>query len=161
MKKVTLITDGGCIGNPGPGGWAAILRSDARKREMYGCSPHTTNNRMELTAAIQGLRALKESCEVEIVTECSCPVGVDCKHAVALALAWLARRRPVMPAQPLAPFSAPASGGPAVVPPSASPWARWAASDAPAPVAREDADVLPEALTFDIADIEAHLPRLE
>ena len=69
MKKVQLITDGACIGNPGPGGWAAILRFGTVKREMFGSAPQTTNNRMELTAAIEGLRALKEPCDVEIVTD--------------------------------------------------------------------------------------------
>jgi ribonuclease HI len=69
MKKVKLITDGSCLGNPGPGGWACILRYNGHKREMYGYAPHTTNNRMELTAAIEGLRALKERCTVEIVTD--------------------------------------------------------------------------------------------
>ena len=69
MKKIKLITDGSCLGNPGPGGWASILRFNKHKREMYGYAPHTTNNRMELTAAIEGLRALKEPCEVEIVTD--------------------------------------------------------------------------------------------
>jgi ribonuclease HI len=69
MKKVKLITDGSCLGNPGPGGWACILRYNAHKREMCGYAPHTTNNRMELTAAIEGLRALKERCAVEIVTD--------------------------------------------------------------------------------------------
>jgi ribonuclease HI len=69
MKKVQLITDGGCIGNPGPGGWAAILRHDGNKKEIYGCEPNTTNNRMELRAAIEGLRTLKEECEVEVVTD--------------------------------------------------------------------------------------------
>jgi len=69
VKKVKLITDGACKGNPGPGGWAAILRYNEHKRELFGCSPHTTNNRMELTAAIEGLKALKEPCEVEIVTD--------------------------------------------------------------------------------------------
>jgi ribonuclease HI len=69
VKKVQLITDGACLGNPGPGGWAALLRHEARTREIFGCEPLTTNNRMELTAAIQGLRAIKESCEVEVVTD--------------------------------------------------------------------------------------------
>jgi ribonuclease HI len=69
MKKVRLITDGSCLGNPGPGGWACILRYGEHKREMYGCAPQTTNNRMELTAAIEGLRTLKERCQVEIVTD--------------------------------------------------------------------------------------------
>ena len=69
MKRVQLITDGACIGNPGPGGWACILRSGEKKKEMYGSEPHTTNNRMEITAAIEGLRALREPCEVEVVTD--------------------------------------------------------------------------------------------
>jgi ribonuclease HI len=69
MKNVRLITDGSCLGNPGPGGWACILRYNNHKRELYGYAPHTTNNRMELTAAIEGLRTLKERCSVEIVTD--------------------------------------------------------------------------------------------
>ncbi len=69
MKNVQLITDGSCLGNPGPGGWAAILRHGAHKKELHGYSPQTTNNRMELTAAIEGLRALKSQCEVEVVTD--------------------------------------------------------------------------------------------
>jgi len=69
MKKVLLITDGACKGNPGPGGWASILRCGNVKRELFGFDPHTTNNRMELMAPIQGLLALKESCEVEITTD--------------------------------------------------------------------------------------------
>ena len=69
MKKVQAITDGSCLGNPGPGGWACILRYGAHHKEMWGSEPHTTNNRMELRAAIEGLRALKEGCEVEVVTD--------------------------------------------------------------------------------------------
>lgn len=69
MKRVKLITDGACKGNPGPGGWACILRYNQHKRELYGCAARTTNNRMELTAAIEGLKALKEPCDVEIVTD--------------------------------------------------------------------------------------------
>ena len=69
VKKIQVITDGSCLGNPGPGGWAVILRYGANKKEVYGCEPHTTNNRMELTAAIEGLRTLKEQCEVEIITD--------------------------------------------------------------------------------------------
>ena len=69
MKKVKLITDGACKGNPGPGGWAAILRYNEHTRELFGCSPRTTNNRMELTAAIEGLKAIKEPCEVEVITD--------------------------------------------------------------------------------------------
>jgi ribonuclease HI len=69
VKKVVLITDGACVGNPGPGGWACILRHGNRKREMFGYAPLTTNNRMELTAAIEGLRALTQPCEVEVITD--------------------------------------------------------------------------------------------
>ena len=69
MKKVQLITDGACLGNPGPGGWAAILRYNEHRKELWGSEPQTTNNRMELRAAIEGLRALKEDCAVEIVTD--------------------------------------------------------------------------------------------
>ena len=69
MKRVQLITDGACVGNPGPGGWACILRHGNHKREMYGSAPLTTNNRMELTAAIEGLRALNQPCEVEVITD--------------------------------------------------------------------------------------------
>lgn len=69
MKKVQVITDGACLGNPGPGGWAAVLRYNEHKKEIWGCEQHTTNNRMELTAAIEGLRALREGCEVEVVTD--------------------------------------------------------------------------------------------
>ena len=69
MKKVQVITDGACLGNPGPGGWAAILLHGGNRKELYGCEKHTTNNRMELTAAIEGLRALRERCEVEVVTD--------------------------------------------------------------------------------------------
>jgi ribonuclease HI len=69
VKKVQLITDGACVGNPGPGGWAAILRYNGKERELWGCEPQTTNNRMELRAAIEGLRSLKEDCEVEVVTD--------------------------------------------------------------------------------------------
>ncbi len=69
MKDVTLITDGACLGNPGPGGWACLLRFGAHYREIYGSLPHTTNNRMELSAVIGGLDALKEPCGVAIITD--------------------------------------------------------------------------------------------
>lgn len=69
MKKVRLITDGACLGNPGPGGWACILRYGPHTKEISGSEPQTTNNRMELTAAVEGLAALKQPCEVEIVTD--------------------------------------------------------------------------------------------
>ena len=69
MKHVQLITDGACLGNPGPGGWACILRHGAHTKEMWGSEPRTTNNRMELTAAMEGLRALREPCDIEVVTD--------------------------------------------------------------------------------------------
>jgi ribonuclease HI len=69
LKKIQLITDGACIGNPGPGGWASILRYNDHTRELFGSVEHTTNNRMELSGVIEGLRALREPCEVEIITD--------------------------------------------------------------------------------------------
>jgi ribonuclease HI len=69
MKKVTIHSDGGCHGNPGPGGWAAILEYGSRRRELSGGVPATTNNRMELQAAIEALGALKEPCEVDFYTD--------------------------------------------------------------------------------------------
>ncbi len=66
VKKVTLITDGSCLGNPGPGGWAAILRFNSQTKELSGGEPATTNNRMEMTAVIEGLTILKEPCEISI-----------------------------------------------------------------------------------------------
>src|SRR6266480_2505625 len=69
MKKVVIHSDGGCHGNPGPGGWAAILEYGPHSRELSGGVPATTNNRMELQAAIEALSALKEPCEVEFYTD--------------------------------------------------------------------------------------------
>lgn len=69
MKKVCIYTDGACSGNPGPGGWAAILRYNGHEKELSGGERETTNNRMELMAVISALTALKESCEVELWTD--------------------------------------------------------------------------------------------
>ena len=69
MKKVELFTDGACSGNPGAGGWGAILRFGSAEKELSGGEKETTNNRMELTAVIMGLSALKEPCEVTLVTD--------------------------------------------------------------------------------------------
>lgn len=66
MKSVTLYTDGACSGNPGPGGWAAILIYQGHKKELAGGEAETTNNRMELIGVIEGLRALKEPCSVDL-----------------------------------------------------------------------------------------------
>ncbi len=69
MQNAVLTTDGACLGNPGSGGWACILRIGNVVRELSGCEPHTTNNRMEMTAAIRGLMALDAPTDVEIVTD--------------------------------------------------------------------------------------------
>jgi ribonuclease HI len=69
MKKVTIYTDGACSGNPGPGGWGAVLMYGGHIREISGGEPETTNNRMELTAVISALNSLREPCEVSIYTD--------------------------------------------------------------------------------------------
>ncbi len=71
MKQVTIYTDGACSGNPGPGGWGAVLIYNGYRREMSGYEPHTTNNRMELTAAIEALSALREPCSVSLYSDSS------------------------------------------------------------------------------------------
>ncbi len=69
MKTVTLYTDGACSGNPGPGGWGCILEYNGHEKELSGGEKDTTNNRMELTGVIMGLRALKEPCVVELYSD--------------------------------------------------------------------------------------------
>ncbi|MCR4644265.1 MAG: ribonuclease HI [Oscillospiraceae bacterium] len=69
MKQVLIFTDGACSGNPGPGGWGTILRFGAIEKELSGGEAKTTNNRMELTAVIEGLKALKEPCAVTLTTD--------------------------------------------------------------------------------------------
>ncbi|MRH78783.1 ribonuclease HI [Spiribacter sp. C176] len=69
MKTVEMYTDGACRGNPGPGGWGVLLRNGEKERTLYGGDPNTTNNRMELTAAIEGLSLLSEPCRVELTTD--------------------------------------------------------------------------------------------
>lgn len=69
MSKVTIYTDGGCRGNPGPGGWGVLMIAGDSRKELKGHENETTNNRMELTAAIEALKALKQSCEVELYTD--------------------------------------------------------------------------------------------
>ena len=69
MKQIELFTDGACSGNPGPGGWGAILRFNGVEKELSGGEINTTNNRMELTAVIKGLKALKEPCFVTLTTD--------------------------------------------------------------------------------------------
>ena len=69
MKQVEIFTDGACSGNPGPGGWGVLLRWNGVTKELYGGEPDTTNNRMELKAAINALDALKEPCNVDLYTD--------------------------------------------------------------------------------------------
>ena len=69
MKQVHAFTDGACSGNPGPGGWGAVLQFGDHERELHGGAPDTTNNRMELTAAIEALKALSEPCRVRLTTD--------------------------------------------------------------------------------------------
>ena len=79
--EVELFTDGACSGNPGPGGWAAILRMGKRERELSGGDPATTNNKMELMGAISGLEALKRPCVVKLYT--------DSKYVLEGATKWI------------------------------------------------------------------------
>ena len=81
MDKVTIYTDGACSGNPGPGGWAAILSYGAHEKEISGGATETTNNRMELTAVIEGLNLLKRPCHVHIFT--------DSKYVMQGATEWM------------------------------------------------------------------------
>ncbi|MCD9097005.1 ribonuclease HI [Luteimonas fraxinea] len=69
MKSIEIYTDGACLGNPGPGGWGALLRYKATERELSGGEPQTTNNRMELMGAIAALEALSEPCEIVLHTD--------------------------------------------------------------------------------------------
>ncbi|MBY0354221.1 MAG: ribonuclease HI [Rickettsiales bacterium] len=69
MKKVTIYTDGACSGNPGPGGWGALLRYGTNEKELQGAEAATTNNRMELMAAIEALNALTDACDVDLYTD--------------------------------------------------------------------------------------------
>jgi len=69
LTEVKIYTDGACRGNPGPGGWGAVLMTRGTERELSGAEAHTTNNRMELTAAIRALEALKRPCEIDLYTD--------------------------------------------------------------------------------------------
>ena len=71
MKKITLFSDGSALGNPGPGGYGVILRYEGKEKELSGAYEHTTNNRMELLGVIEGLRALKEPCDVDVISDSS------------------------------------------------------------------------------------------
>ena len=82
MKTVTIYTDGACSGNPGPGGWGAILEWNGVEKEISGGAPETTNNRMELTGVIRALELLKESCVVELYSDSKCVID-------ALSKGWV------------------------------------------------------------------------
>jgi len=69
LKEIEIFTDGACRGNPGPGGWGALLRYENKEKSLFGGEPYTTNNRMELMAAIEALAALKEPCNVQLTTD--------------------------------------------------------------------------------------------
>ena len=69
MEKVIIYTDGACSGNPGPGGWGAVLMCQGKEKEIMGCKKETTNNVMELTAVVEGLKLLKYPCEVELYSD--------------------------------------------------------------------------------------------
>ena len=98
MKRVEIFTDGACKGNPGPGGWGAVLRMGQHEKELSGSEPATTNNRMELTAVIEALRALNQPCEVALYT--------DSKYVIDGITGWIfgwqkngwknAQKKPVM-----------------------------------------------------------------
>lgn len=80
MKELDIYTDGACSGNPGPGGWGVVLNYQGNRKELSGYQPETTNNRMGLFAAIQGLGALKESCIVNLYSDSSYLVNAFEKH---------------------------------------------------------------------------------
>ena len=69
MKAVEIFTDGACRGNPGPGGWGVLLRYNGTEKHLYGAEAHTTNNRMELLAAIRGLEAVSETCQIDLTSD--------------------------------------------------------------------------------------------
>ncbi len=88
MKKVTLYTDGACSGNPGPGGWASVLIYGTYVKEISGGDVSTTNNKMELTAVIMGLKTLKEPCEVDVYSDSTYVVNAFLEHWIE---GWISR----------------------------------------------------------------------
>ena len=81
MKHIKIYSDGSSLGNPGPGGWGTVLEFNGHVKELSGGNPNTTNNQMELQGAIEGLKALKEPCEVELIS--------DSKYVVQAINEWL------------------------------------------------------------------------
>ena len=94
MKTVQIFTDGACSGNPGPGGWGAILRYGTAEKELSGGAAETTNNRMELTGVISALAALKEPCQVLLTTDSKYVVDSITKGWV---MPWCSRQRGFIP----------------------------------------------------------------
>lgn len=88
MKRVTLYTDGACSGNPGRGGWGAILIYGSYRKELSGGEPVTTNNKMELTAVIEGLKALNEPCEVDVYSDSAYVVNAFLQNWIS---GWIRR----------------------------------------------------------------------
>ena len=82
MEQITIYTDGACSGNPGPGGWGAILIFNDLKKELSGGSPNTTNNIMEMTAVIEALKALKKPCNVELYSDSAYVVNAFLQHQI-------------------------------------------------------------------------------
>lgn len=80
MKEVILYTDGACSGNPGPGGWGALLIWNGTEKELYGGEANTTNNRMEMMAIIEGIRALREKCHVKIHSDSALIINAFNQH---------------------------------------------------------------------------------
>ena len=81
MKKIKIYTDGACSGNPGPGGWGAVLLYNGKKKELSGYNPQTTNNQMELQAAVEALQHLKEPCQIDLYS--------DSKYVVQGMTEWI------------------------------------------------------------------------
>ena len=88
MKEVTIYTDGACSGNPGPGGWGAVLMFQGKQKEISGGAKNTTNNIMEITAVIEALKLLKESCKVKIYSDSAYVVNAFNEHWIE---GWIAK----------------------------------------------------------------------
>ena len=99
LKRVTIYTDGACSGNPGPGGWAAVLSYGAHQKEMSGSMASTTNNRMELFAVISGLGALKTRCSVSVYSDSTYVVDAVNQHWIE---SWIKKGWKISDGQPVA-----------------------------------------------------------
>jgi ribonuclease HI len=88
-EQIEIFTDGACRGNPGPGGWGVLLRYQGKERTLHGGEAETTNNRMELMAAIIGLESLKESCKVTLTTDSKYTLTTDSKYVMSGITDWI------------------------------------------------------------------------